>query len=212
MSETIDTAKGEQQTRGDVADRSRASDRRSRDERPDDHDEQPTRRWPLIVLGIVVVLAIIAGVVYWLLTRDLESTDDAYTEGNAIAYAAKVSGYVTQLNVDDNTFVHAGDLLLKIDQRDYITARDQAAANLSLTKAQLASAQVDLDIARVRVPATLQQAQAQLQQAQANRSQAERDYRRQRAVDQGPPRRPASTRRRRKCSPPRPRSTTPRPR
>ncbi|MGD0106005.1 MAG: biotin/lipoyl-binding protein, partial [Rhodopila sp.] len=146
-------------------------------------DEKPKRRWPLIILAIVVVLAIIAAVVYWLLTRNLESTDDAYTDGNAIADAAKVSGYVTQLNIDDNTYVHAGDLLLKIDPRDYTTARDQAQANLSLARAQLSSAQVDLDIARVRVPATLEQAEAQLQQTQANQAQAERDYRRQRAVD-----------------------------
>jgi len=148
------------------------------------HDEEkPKRRWPLVVLAIVVVFTIIAALIYWLLTRNLESTDDAYTDGNAIAYAAKVSGYVTQLNIDDNTFVHAGDLLLKIDPRDYTTARDEARANLSLARAQLSSAQVDLDIARVRAPATLQQAQAQLQQAQANQAQAERDYRRQHAVD-----------------------------
>ena len=156
----------------------------SRDDNPDrDNKAKPRSRWPLIILGIVVVLAIIAAVVYWLQTRNLESTDDAYTDGNAIAYAAKVSGYVTQLNIDDNIFVHTGDLLLKIDPRDYTTARDQARASLSLARAQLASSQVDLDIARVRVPATLQQAQAQLQQAQANQQQADRDYRRQRAVD-----------------------------
>jgi len=72
---------------------------------------------------------------------------------------------------------------VKIDPRDYTTARDQARANLSLARAELASAQVDLDIARVRVPATLQQAQAQLAQAQANQDQAQRDYRRIHAVD-----------------------------
>jgi membrane fusion protein, multidrug efflux system len=158
-------------------------DRRPRDEPTGRNDRQTGSRWPLIILAIVVVAAIIGGVYYWLLTRNLESTDDAYTDGNAIAYAAKVSGYVTQLNVDDNTYVHAGDLLLKIDPRDYITARDQARASLSLARAQLSSAEVDLEIARVRVPATLQQAQAQLQQARANQAQAERDYRRQRAVD-----------------------------
>ena len=148
-----------------------------------DHDNKPRRRWPLFVLGIVVVLTIIGGVVYWLMTRNLESTDDAYTEGNAIAFAPKVSGYVTQLNIDDNTIVHAGDLLLKIDPRDYIAARDQAQAALSLAQAQLSSAQVDLEITRTRAPATLLQAQAQLAQAQANQSQAQRDYNRQRAVD-----------------------------
>lgn len=161
----------------------RADDRTERDDGSDNEPKKPRSRWPLVVLAVVVVLAIIAGVAYWLLTRNLESTDDAYTDGNAIAYAAKVSGYVTQLNVNDNTFVHAGDLLLKIDARDYITARDQAAANLSLARAQLSSARVDLEIARVRAPATSQEAQAALRQAQANQAQAERDYRRQHAVD-----------------------------
>jgi membrane fusion protein (multidrug efflux system) len=191
--ERPDQAERNAPERGEKLDRpvekTQTGDARPRGERPDDgrrsdHDDKKTgSRWPLIILGVVVVAAIIAGVAYWLLTRDLESTDDAYTEGNAIAYAAKVSGYVTQLNIDDNTYVHTGDLLLKIDPRDYITARDQARASLSLARAQLSSAQVDLDIARVRVPATLQQAEAQLQQAQANQAQAERDYRRQRAVD-----------------------------
>jgi len=160
-----------------------SGDERPRAEDHDAHDQKPRSRWPLIILAIVVVLAVIGAVFYWLLTRNLESTDDAYTDGNAIAYAQKVSGYVTQLAIDDNTYVHKGDLLVKIDPRDYITARDQARANLSLARAQLSSAQVDLAIARVRVPATLEQAQAQLQQAQANQAQAERDYRRQHSVD-----------------------------
>jgi len=146
-------------------------------------EDKPRSRRPLYLLAAVVVLAIIGGVVYWFLTRNLESTDDAYTDGNAIAYAAKVSGYVTELHIDDNTFVHAGDLLLKIDPRDYTTARDQARASLSLARAQLASSQVNLDIARVQAPATLEQAKAQLAQAKANQAQAERDYRRQHAVD-----------------------------
>jgi membrane fusion protein, multidrug efflux system len=148
-----------------------------------DDDQKPKRRWPLVVLAIAVVLTIIVAIVYWLMTRNLESTDDAYTEGNAIAFAPKVAGYVTELDIDDNTIVHKGDLLLKIDPRDYIASRDQAKAALSLAQSQLSSAQVDLEITRVRAPATLQQAQAQLAQAQANQSQAQREYNRQRAVD-----------------------------
>ncbi|WP_428492964.1 HlyD family secretion protein [Rhodopila sp.] len=164
-------------------DKSRDDDRQSRVAGSDKEGQKPRSRWPLIILAVVVVAAIIAGAVYWFMTRNLESTDDAYTEGNAVADAAKVAGYVTQLNVDDNTFVHKGDLLLKIDPRDYITARDQSRASLSLARAQLSSAQVALDIARVQAPASLQQAQAQLQQAQANKTQAEQAYRRQHAVD-----------------------------
>ena len=173
-----------------AVDRPRGRDRGQREdddkqnkESDKDDDNASKRRWPLFVLGGLVLLAIIGGVVYWLMTRGEVSTDDAYTDGNAVAFAAKVAGYVTQLNVDDNTFVHKGDLLLKIDQRDYITARDQARANLSLARAQLSSAQVDLDITRTRAPANLLQAQAQLAQAKANQSQAQREYTRQHAVD-----------------------------
>jgi len=157
--------------------------RKKGDDGGDDKDK-PKSKLPLIILAIVVVIAIVGGLIYWLMNRGLVSTDDAYTEGRAIAIAAKVSGYVTELNVDDNTPVKAGDLLLKIDPRDYITARDQARANLELSQAQLISAEVDLEIARVRAPANLEQARAQLAQAEANKQQAEQDYRRQRSVDQ----------------------------
>jgi membrane fusion protein (multidrug efflux system) len=147
-------------------------------------DSKPRSRWPIVILAIVVVLAIIGGVVYWLLTRNLESTDDAYTEGNAIAIAPKVAGYVIERDVDDNSYVHAGDIMLKIDPRDYIAARDEAAANLTLARAQALSAQVDLDITRVRAPANLRQAEAQLAQARANQMLASRTYRREHNVDQ----------------------------
>jgi membrane fusion protein (multidrug efflux system) len=150
----------------------------------DEGGDEPKSRLPLIILGVVVVIAIIAALIYWLTHRGLVSTDDAYTEGRAIAIAAKVSGYVTELNVNDNTFVKAGDLMMRVDPRDYITARDQARANLELGQAQLVSAEVDLEIARVRAPANLEQAQAQLVQTEANRQQAEQEYRRQRSVDQ----------------------------
>jgi membrane fusion protein (multidrug efflux system) len=147
-------------------------------------DSKPKSRWPLVVLAIVVILAIIGGVVYWVMTRDLESTDDAYTEGNAISIAPKVAGYVIERDVEDNSYVHAGDIMLKIDPRDYIAARDEAAANLTLAKAQALSAQVDLDITRVRAPANLKQAEAQLAQARANQMLASRTYHRERSVDQ----------------------------
>jgi membrane fusion protein (multidrug efflux system) len=147
-------------------------------------DSKPKSKLPLIILAIVVVLAIIGAVVYWLMTRNLETTDDGYTEGNAVSIAAKISGYVSERNVDDNSFVHAGDVLLRIDPRDYITARDQALANLALAKAELLSAQTDLQITLVRAPANLVQAQAQLAQARANETLARRSFARQRAVDQ----------------------------
>ena len=155
---------------------------------PDDkdgkEDEKPKSKLPLIIICVVVAIAIIGVLIYWLMTRDLESTDDAYTDGRAIAISAKVSGYVTLLAVDDNSPVKAGQLMMTIDPRDYITARNQARANLTLAQAQLSSSQVDLDIAKVRAPANLDQAEAQLAQAEANQQQAELEYKRQHTVDQ----------------------------
>ena len=142
------------------------------------------KRWPIVVLIIVAVLVIIAGVIYYFATKDEQSTDDAYTEGNAVAIAPHVSGYVVERLVDDNTFVHAGDVMLRIDQRDYIDARDQAKANLDLAQAQLRSAEIDLEIARVRFPSDRQQSAAQLEQAKANEFNAGREFQRQRTVDQ----------------------------
>ena len=139
---------------------------------------------PFIIGAVVLILVIAAGIAYYFLTKDQESTDDAYTEGNAVGIAPHVSGYVVERLVDDNTFVHTGDLMLRIDPRDYVNARDQARANLDLALAQLRGAEVDLEIARVRYPSDRQQALAQLDQARANQVNAAREYQRQRTVDQ----------------------------
>jgi len=154
--------------------------------RNDDQDggsHKPRSRLPIILLIALAVIALIGGLIYWLMTRNEESTDDAYTEGNAVSIAPKISGYVVENHVNDNIFVHAGDLLVKIDARDYVVARDQAQANLDAALAQQASAEVDLQTTRVRAPANLEQAQAQLLQARANLEQSENDARRQHGVD-----------------------------
>jgi membrane fusion protein, multidrug efflux system len=148
-----------------------------------DEPKKPRGRLPIIVAVIVFILAVFGGVLYWFSTRNQESTDDAYTEGNAVSIAPKVSGYVAENYIDDNKIVHRDDLLLKIDPRDYIAARDQAQANLDAALAALEGAQNDLAITRVRAPADLTRAQAQLAQARARQMLAQRDYNRQRAVD-----------------------------
>ncbi len=155
----------------------------NKDAKDDKQDKGKKKRWPIVALVILAVLIIAGGIVYYLLTKDEESTDDAYTEGNAVGIAPHVAGYVVERRVDDNDFVHAGDLMLRIDPRDYVTARDQARGNLDLARAQLRSAEIDLEIARVRYPSDRQQSQAQLDQARANQIDARREFDRQRTVD-----------------------------
>lgn len=150
----------------------------------DDKKRKKPSKKPLIILAIVVILLAIVAFIWWFATRNELTTDDAYTDGNAITMAPKVSGYVVQLAVNDNVYVHKGDLLIVIDKRDYQAQVDQAQAQVGLAKAQLNAAQVQLDIARIQYPAQYRQARAQTSSAEANLKQAQAAYVRQHAVDQ----------------------------
>jgi membrane fusion protein, multidrug efflux system len=145
--------------------------------------DKPRSKKPLIILGIVVIVAAVIAFFVWFAHRNQVSTDDAYTDGNVIAMAPKVSGYVVELRVDDNTRVRKGDLLLRIEPQDYRAARAGAAGQLALAKAQLKSAETALQIARVQYPAQYSAAQAQQQAAAAVLAQAEASYARQHQVD-----------------------------
>ncbi|WAT02623.1 HlyD family secretion protein [Rouxiella chamberiensis] len=138
---------------------------------------------PLIILGIVVLVIIIVAAIFWFLNRNLETTDDAFTEGNTVTVAPKIAGYVVNLAVQDNQFVKKGQLVVQIDPRDATAQRDQASAQLGLAESQLHQAQVQYDLAKVQYPAQLAQAKAQQARAEANLLNATSDYRRQRGVD-----------------------------
>ena len=120
--------------------------------------------------------------VYYLSTKDQISTDDAYTDGRSPTISPKIAGYVIELLVNDNQRVKAGEVLARVDPRDYVIARDQARASLLLAQAQQRSAQLNTEIARKNFPARLLQAQGQLQQAQGQLYQAQTEYRRQHGV------------------------------
>jgi membrane fusion protein (multidrug efflux system) len=165
------------------ADRDDANSKKDDKNGKDNEKKKGPGKKPLIILAIVVILLIIAAFVWWFATRNQVSTDDAYTDGDAVTIAPKVSGYVVVMNLGDNKFVHKGDLLIRIDPRDYQAQLDQANAQLGLAQAQLTSSQVQLDIARVQYPAQLTQAKAQEQSAQANLVQTQAAYERQRSVD-----------------------------
>ncbi|MGF6552761.1 HlyD family secretion protein [Paraburkholderia youngii] len=156
---------------------------KNKDNGDEDSQQKKPGKKPLIILGAVVILIGIVSFVWWFATRNEVTTDDAYTDGNAITMAPKVSGYVVTLAVDDNLFVHKGDLLLVIDKRDYQAQVDQAKAQLGLAKAQLNAAQVQLDIARVQYPAQYRQAKAQTSSAEANLREAQAAWQRQHSVD-----------------------------
>ena len=140
---------------------------------------------PLIILAIVVVIGAIAGVIWWFLHRNQVDTDDAYTDGRVVMMASQVNGYVTVLAVNDNQFVHKGDLLVQIDPRPAEAERDQAKGDLAAAQAQLANGTISLEKAKTTFPAQLAQAEGQLTQAQGTLYNAQTDFKRQHAVERG---------------------------
>ena len=129
------------------------------------------------------MLIVLVTLYYFIFLHGRVTTDDAYTEGRAIGIAAKVSGYVTELAVDDNQLLHAGDLILKIDPRDYQAALDNARGQEAQVQAQLDAARLNLDISRTSVNSDFTSAEAAREQALANYEKAKADDARQHQVD-----------------------------
>ncbi len=143
------------------------------------------RSSPFIKIGLAlfVVALVVGGVFYWFTTRNLVTTDDAYTAGRTVTIAPHVGGYIVELDVNDNQFVHQGQVLARIDPRDYQVSLDRAQASLTQAQGQLAGAKYAVQVAQKNFPGQLKQAQAQLALAQAQQFKAETDYRRQHSIE-----------------------------
>src|ERR1700710_2656750 len=83
---------------------------------------------------------------YWTVGQYLVSTDDAYVKADNTTIAPKVSGYLHEVLVKDNERVATGQVLARIDDRDFKVALDQAAADVAAAKATIASKQAQLDL------------------------------------------------------------------
>jgi len=96
--------------------------------------------------------------------RYLESTDDAYVKADSTIIAPKVSGYIAQVLVTDNQPVKAGQLLARIDDRDYRTALNQAKADVAAAEASVRN--IDAQLA-LQQP-VIEQGKADVTAAEAN--------------------------------------------
>lgn len=114
------------------------------------------------LIGVVLCLtAIVLGAVAWTWAKSSgeTSTDNAFVRGDITSLAPKVGGYVTAVEVEDNQTVRAGDVLFRIDDRDYRARLAQAEANVEAARARLANTDADTTLQR----ATIRQATAQRQ-------------------------------------------------
>lgn len=112
------------------------------------------RPWLFAVAGVVVlVLSAYYGTQYWTVGRFEVLTDDAYVQADNTTIAPRVSGYLDEVLVGDNERVKAGQILARIDQRDFIVALDQAKADVAASRAAVAGKQAALDIQQSTIEA-----------------------------------------------------------
>jgi membrane fusion protein, multidrug efflux system len=99
----------------------------------------PIRR--IILLSLLVVAVGTAAKYGWAWFQDgrfMLSTDDAYVQADTSVLGAKISGYVAEVPVADNSAVKAGDVILRLDGADYQFAIDAAKAKIASQNAAIA--------------------------------------------------------------------------
>jgi membrane fusion protein (multidrug efflux system) len=135
-----------------------------------------------IVIGTLVFLTLaVGGTLYWLHARQFVSTDDAYTTAHVHQISARISGTVVEVPVDDNQLVQPGEVLVKLDPRDYEVALDHARAGLAQAEADVGNQQAKIEQAGSQISAAdaqVEQARAQVTQARAQLEKAQLDYNR----------------------------------
>jgi len=141
----------------------------------------PSPKVLIISAAALIIAAALAafGHQWWTVGRFTESTDDAYVGGDITVIAPKVSGFIARVAVTDNQIVHAGDVLVELDDRDYVAARASAVAAVAAQKAAIAN----LAATRHLQEAVIAQAQAGINSADAEIERSQEDQIRYRRLE-----------------------------
>jgi membrane fusion protein (multidrug efflux system) len=125
-----------------------------------------------MILGIVIVVIAAVSLRLYFYYRDRVTTDDAQVDGHITQISSKIYGNVVEVLVEDNQQVKAGQILLRIDLRDYQVKVDQARAALALTEGHSHAAQVGVPLTQETTQSGTSAAEAQLSAAEADYQQA----------------------------------------
>jgi membrane fusion protein, multidrug efflux system len=159
------------------------------DGKPKPPDKPSGPRWyrrPGIVglLILVAIVAVAALALLWRHSRSHVKSDDAFVDGISEEVSSQVSGRVTEVRVDDNEDVKAGQVLVELDAADYEARLDEARATGAQAEAQLTEARAQ----QVVYAAQVEEAQASLGTAEANATNASNQlgrYQRLKGVNAG---------------------------
>ncbi|MHB1935263.1 MAG: HlyD family secretion protein [Acidobacteriaceae bacterium] len=137
------------------------------------HHEAPRTHKRFFIIGAVVLVLLGVGL-YWWHSTYYESTDDAQIDGNLVQISARMKGYISKVNVQDNQQVQQGQVLVEIDPRDAQAALDQGEAALATARANYEAALANVPITTTSTGATLSSAAAGVQVALSTIASAEK--------------------------------------
>jgi membrane fusion protein (multidrug efflux system) len=135
---------------------------------------KPRRGPARIIVPTVLVILLVAGYFLWRYFGSYESTDDAQIDGHLNALSARISGQVSEVLVEDQQLVKKGDVLVKIDPRDYEVAVAKADADLADAEAALEGSRTDVPLTATNTESTLRSARSNRADTGAGLTAAER--------------------------------------
>ncbi|WP_109427498.1 EmrA/EmrK family multidrug efflux transporter periplasmic adaptor subunit [Aggregatibacter kilianii] len=133
--------------------------------------EQKTKRKKAfgIFFFILIITTALTALYWFFFLKDYQSTEDAYVNGNQIMISSQVAGNVRQINAENMDFVHAGDVLLELDDTDYQLSFNQAQNTLASAVRQISQ----LGYTVKQLEATVQANQTALTKAQGDLARRE---------------------------------------
>lgn len=142
---------------------------------------------PTVIIAILVILivALCWGLYWWSTARWMEDTDDAYVRADIVTLAPRINGYLTKVAVQDNQRVTQGELLAKVDTRDYQAKVDKALAAIDAASAQQRVQQAritGLQARAIQQRSRIDDAKASVNLTAAEAEQASAEWQRQRRL------------------------------
>ena len=104
--------------------------------------------------ALALLVAVAAGGLYVDYSNHFATTDDAFIAARQFAVAPKVPGYLTSVPVTDNQHVGTGDVIARIDQRDYQVALAQAEAAVAAAQAGIANIDAQIEVQQAQITAS----------------------------------------------------------
>ncbi|MDQ6678954.1 MAG: HlyD family efflux transporter periplasmic adaptor subunit [Acidobacteriota bacterium] len=176
--ETQRDGDGKKEGENKPGDLSRQEDPKNKDETRKEEDKKKKGIRPLTILLILIVAGALAvgGFFLWGYWQSYESTDDAQVDGHIDSVSSRITGTVTNVYVQDNQAVNAGQVLVDLDPKDYEVARLQAEAALAQSQAQVTAQSPNVPIINTTNATTASTSASDVASALAGIASAEANY------------------------------------